>query len=375
MRTMLAHADLNRYAGQFVWLEMNFDKPENQEFFSHFEASGTPTFYVINTEGKVLADQPGAMSEPELRAFLDRGVSLAQNRKTAADAALERADALLSTKSPEAVAAYEEVLRLGPPDWPRRPFAQYSLVTALQLNQQNQQCAETAAREASVMKHDNTFASTVVAGMWCLVQSKDAQGDAAASWRTAAVGKLEPLAKQALSSPETVRDERNELYRTLMYLAIFRNENAQALMLEDKWLGELDAVKPADDEERSAVDIARVEAIQIYGDPERILPALRTSEQTMAHNYNASLRVAQMEKAAKHYDAGIAACDRGLSREPGALGRSWLLQTKADALKQKGDPAEARATLEQALKAAQEIPSQSQRENNVRRIKLALGGA
>jgi tetratricopeptide (TPR) repeat protein len=370
MRTMLAHADLSRYAGQFVWLEMNFDKPENQEFFSHFEASGTPTFYVINAEGKVLADQPGAMSEAELRAFLDRGVSLARNRQTPPDAALERADALLSTKSPEAVAAYEEVLRLAPPDWPRRPFAQYSLVTALQLNQQNQQCAETAAREASVMTHDNTFASTVVAGMWCLVQ-----GDAAAPWRTAAADKLEPLAKQALSSAQTVRDERNELYRTLMYLAVSRNENTQAGVLEDKWLDELDAVKPADDEERSSVDIARVEAIQIYGDPEHILPALRSSEQTMAHNYNASLRVAQMEKAAKHYDAAIAACDRGLSRDPGALGRSWLLQTKADSLKQKGQSAEARETLEQALKAAQEIPSQSQRENNVKRIKQALRGA
>jgi tetratricopeptide (TPR) repeat protein len=367
MRTMLAHADLSRYAGQFVWLEMNFDTPGNQEFFSHFEASGTPTFYVINAEGKVLANQPGAISEAELRAFLDRGVSLAQNRQTPADAALARADALLSTKSPDAVAAYEEVLRLAPPDWPRRPFAQYSLVTALQLNQQNQQCSETAAREALVMKHDNTFASTVVAGMWCLVQ-----GDAGASWGTAAANKLEPLARQALSSAETVRDERNELYRTLMYLDSSRNETSQAATLEDKWLAELDAVKPADDEERSAVDIARVEAIQIYGDPERVLPALRTSERAMPHNYNSSLRVAQMEKAAKHYDAAIAASDRGLSREPGALGRSWLLQTKADALKQKGQPTEARRALEQALEAAQQIPSQGPRDNNVKRIKQAL---
>ena len=369
MRTMLAHADLSRYAGQFVWLEMNFDKPENQEFFTRYEASATPTFYVINGEGNVLSDQPGAMSEAQLRAFLDRGVSLAHNEQTQVDIALEKADALLSTKSPQAVGAYEDVLRTAPPDWPRRQLAQYSLVTALQLNEQFQQCAETAAREASVMKHDNAFANTVVAGMWCLVQ-----GDASASWRTAAMVRLEPLAKQALSSPETVRDERNELYRTLMFLAISRNENSQVASLEDKWLAELDSVRPAEDEERSAVDIARVEAIQIYGDPERVLPALRSSEQAMPNNYNASLRLAQMEKAAKHYEAAIAACERELARDPGAAGRSWLLQMKADALKQKGDSTQARATLEQALKAAQQIPSQSQRENNVKRIKQALGG-
>ena len=367
MRTMLAHADLSRYAGQFVWLELNFDKPENQDFFSHFEASTTPTFYVINADGKVLSDQPGAMSETELRAFLDRGVSLARNPQSSADAALQRADELLSTKSPEAVAAYQEALRLAPPDWPPRPVAQYSLVTALQLHEQHQQCAETAAREASLMTHDNTFASIVAAGMWCLVQ-----GDTAAAWRSAASDRLVPLAKQALSSPETVRDERNELYRTLMYFAISRNEEPLAASLEDKWLAELDAIKPVDDEERSAVDIARVEAIQINGDPERVLPSLRTSELAMPHNYNASLRVAQMEKAAKHYDAAIVACDRGLSRNPGALGRSWLLQTKADALKRKGQSAEAHRALEQALDVAQQIPSQSQRENNVKRIKLAL---
>jgi len=366
---MLAHADLSRYAGQFVWLEMNFDKPENQDFFSHFEASGTPTFYVINAEGKVLADQPGAMSEVELRAFLDRGVSLAQNPQSPADAALERADALLSTKSAESVAAYEEVLRLAPPDWPRRPLAQYSLVTALQVNQQHQQCAETAAREAAVMKHDNTFASTVVAGMWCLVQG---DADSAATWTTATRNKLEPLVKQALSSPETVRDERNELYRTLMYLAVSRNDKTQAAALEDKWLAELDVIRPADDEERSAVDIARVEAISIYGDPERVLPSLRTSELAMPRNYNASLRVAQMERAATHYDAAINACDRGLSRNPGVLGRSWLLQTKADALKQKGQSAEARRALEQALESARQIPLQQSRENNLKRIKQAL---
>lgn len=370
MRTMLLHADLSRYAGQFVWLEMNFDKPENQEFFSRFEASGTPTFYVISAEGKVLSDQPGAMSESELRAFLDRGINLAENRQTPADAALARADALLSTKSPEAVGAYEQVLRVAPPNWPRRPLAQYSLVTALQINEQYQPCAETAAREASGMKHDNAFANTVVAGMWCLVQA-----DKSASWRGPAAEKLEPLARQALSSPETVRDERNELYRTLMFLALSRNDTAQTASLEDKWLGELDAVKPNDDEERSAVDIARVEAIQIYGDPERILPALRSSEQAMAHNYNASMRLAQMESAAKHNDAAIAACDRGLARDPGAAGRSWLLQMKAGALKNSGDSAHAREALEQALQAAQEIPSQSQRENNVKRIKQALGTA
>jgi hypothetical protein len=70
--------------------------------------------------------------------------------------------------------------------------------------------------------------------------------------------------------------------------------------------------------------------------PKRILPALIASERAMPDNWNASLRVAQMESAAKNYAEAIAACNRGLSRTPCPAGRSWLLQTKADALTQKG---------------------------------------
>jgi len=39
----------------------------------------------------------------------------------------------------------------------------------------------------------------------------------------------------------------------------------------EQWLAELDAIKPTSDDERSALDIARVENIQAYGDPARIL--------------------------------------------------------------------------------------------------------
>jgi tetratricopeptide (TPR) repeat protein len=115
-----------------------------------------------------------------------------------------------------------------------------------------------------------------------------------------------------------------------------------------------------------------VENIQVYGDPERILPALIESERVMPHNYIASLRLAQMEKAAKHYDEAIAACDRGLARAPGANGRAWLLQIKADALKSKGKVLEARQALEQALQAAQEIPTQMGRDMNISMIQNML---
>jgi hypothetical protein len=92
----------------------------------------------------------------------------------------------------------------------------------------------------------------------------------------------------------------------------------------------------------------------------------------MPDSYIASLRLAQMENAAKHYDDAIAACHRGLARSPGALGQGWLLMIKAQALQAEGKMGEARKELEEALQAAQQIPAPASRESNIDRIKRML---
>lgn len=368
MRDMLAHADLARYAGQFVWLELNFDNENNREFLDKYGAVGTPTFYVIDPrDGRVTATQMGAMSLPELRAFLDRGASGAVSKRLSpADASLARGDALLAQKPAEAVAAYRESLNSAP-SWPRRQLAEASLVTALESSHEYRDCAQTAAAEAAAMKRDSTFARTVMTGMWCLVEADTAQ-----TWVKEEAARLEPLAKEALSLTTTVRDHRDGLYRTLMMLSLIREDKAAAQQWGDRWLAELDAIRPRSDEERTALDIARVENIEVYGDPKRVLPALSASERAMPDSWNASLRVAQMERDAKDYHAAIAACDRGLGRRPGPSGRSWLLQTKADVLAKMGQTAKARRALQDALVAAQGIPLRGTRESNLKRIRGAM---
>jgi len=92
----------------------------------------------------------------------------------------------------------------------------------------------------------------------------------------------------------------------------------------------------------------------------------------MPNNYIASLRLAQMQVAAKQYDEAIAACHRGLFRQPGAVGKAWLLRLEAQALQAKGRNAEARQVLEQALRVAEHIPSKESRENTMSGIKKML---
>lgn len=361
MRALLAQADLARYAGQFVWLELSFDNSQNRAFFTKYGAQATPTFFIVDPRDEhVAAMQTGAMSLAELTGFLDRGEkAVMANKQTRADEALARGDALLARQPENAAKAYHQALRLAPNSWQQHDLAIASLAQALQDSHQFQECAELAANEAAHMQRGPIFARTVVAGMWCLTSSNPAE------WSNEAFSTLQPLAQEALSSPETVRDHRDSIYRTLMLILVARNDNADAGKWGDRWLAELDAIKPRDDDERSAIDIARVENIQTFGDPNRILPVLLADERTMPNSYNASLRVAQMESAAKNYSAAVAACDRGLTRSPGPDMRSWLLDIKADALKRQGKAAEARHTSQEGLQAAQAIPQESIRQRYI----------
>ncbi|HYY93815.1 MAG TPA: hypothetical protein VE713_04810 [Pyrinomonadaceae bacterium] len=92
----------------------------------------------------------------------------------------------------------------------------------------------------------------------------------------------------------------------------------------------------------------------------------------MPENYNASLRLAQMETDAKRYAEAVAVCERGLRHVTGPLGRTWLLEIEASALLGKGDAAAARRVLEDALRSAQQTGVKQARERNVEKIQKAL---
>ena len=370
MRATLADASLARYAGRFVWLDLDYDKPVNQAFLARHGVASFPVSLVLDpVDEHATATQLGGMTLPELNTFLERGErGVVAKAGTPADAGLAKGDAALARgQSAEAADAYREALRLGGAAWPGRGRALGSLTWTLMLSGQSQAAAETAAAEAPHMARDQEFSRVVLAGLMSLPRQPE-------PWAMAARATLEPLAAEAVTIPGTLRDHRFQLYQQLMADAQTRGDKATVTRYGDLWLKELDATQPVDDDERSALDIARVDAASILDDPARVLPALEASAQAMPNNYNAFLRLAQMEDAAKQYDQALAACDRGLEHVTGPMGRSWLLQTKADAYWDAGRPEEARRALEEALKVAQEIGDQSMRDMNVdmisRKIKM-----
>src|SRR5438105_416885 len=145
MRDLLNRSDLSRYAGQFVWLELNYDTPANSAFLEKYHVSSTPTFVMIDPRTMdVLELQPGAMSLLEVTQFLERGSARMPGGTTnAADQALKRGDSVRVTNPKDAIAAYQQALQSAPSDWADRELAEDSLVHALQSDKQYQPCAET----------------------------------------------------------------------------------------------------------------------------------------------------------------------------------------------------------------------------------------
>lgn len=365
MRVTLADPSLARNAGRFVWLSLNFDKPVNQPFLVRHGVIFTPSFFVIDAaNGRVLTTQPAGMTLAELNRFLDRGErGFRGSAASPADAALARGDEVLGRgNQAEAAEDYRKALRLASKGWGERDRAVRALTYALMLSRQFQAAAQTAVAEAPHMPRQRLFGSVVLSGL------ASANQDAVAPWAVKARNTLEPLAVEAAALPSTLRDDRFQLYQQLMSAAELRGEKASSTPWGERWLRELETTKPANDDERSALDVARVDAASFIGQPGRVIPALIASERAMPGNYNASLRLAQMERDAKRYDDAVAACDRGLVHVTGPVGRTWLLQTKADALIAKGDRAAARRALDEALRAARAIGTQQARERNVEKV-------
>jgi tetratricopeptide (TPR) repeat protein len=264
----------------------------------------------------------------------------------------------------EAASEYRRALSLAGKGWGERERAVRALTWSLMTGRQYRPCAETAAKEAPGMSRGAMFASVVLSGLSCANQG--------GGQRLNVLKTLEPLAAEAAALPATLRDERFQLYQQLMHAADARGDTAALERWGARWLADIEAAKPASDDEQSALDIARVDAVSLLKRPASALPALEASEKAMPGNYNASLRLAQMATDAKRYDEAVAACDRGLVHVTGPIGRAWLLQTKAEALTGKGDATGARAALLEALTSAREIGQEPMRSHTVERITRAL---
>ena len=365
MRASLADSSLTRHAGRFVWLELSFDATANKDFLLRQKVSFTPSLYVMDAaSGRAIASHLGGMSLAALNDFLD--LAGARASRSPADSALARGDELQGLGNvADATTAYRAALDRAPPGWPRRTYAVTQLTWALMTLQELRPGADLALAEAPAMKRDHDFARVALAGLMSANM-----GDTA-SWAVAARAGLRPLAAEAAEIQDATRDNRFELHQSLMVEAELRGDTTAVEDWGRRWLAMIDGIHPSGEDERSALDVARMDAVSELGTKQAALdaiPAFQASERAMPANYNASLRLAQAQVQAERYDDAVASCDRGLAKVRGPMGRTWLLEVKAQALAGKDDLKGARGVLDEAQKSAQAINTPNNRDGNLRRI-------
>ena len=325
MRASLNDPTLAGYAGRFVWLELDFDNPANREFLARYDVTYTPSLFLLDARTeRVAAKQLGGMTVHELQSFLERGENHDRDGEIAA-----RTWQLANQR-----------------DW--KP------------------CAAIASAEAPHMRRGEMFARVVLAGLWAVNAGR---GEA---WVERAWTILAPLAADAVHQTAILRDHRFQLYQQMMVAYDRRGDRGAVSRWGERWLTAIDTIKPQNDDERSALDIARVDCASLMNQPARVIPALVESQRAMPANYNASLRLAQMEQEANRHNDAIADCDRGLAQSPGPAARSWLLRVKADSLLAVNQRAAARAALAEALKSAEAIASAQNREMNIEMIQKEI---
>jgi tetratricopeptide (TPR) repeat protein len=370
MRAELEGAAFVKYAGRFVWLSLDVDKPQNQPFLhEHAFEGGVPVFLVIDAaSGKVLASLMGQADVPAMEAFLQRAERNFKGgaRGAGPPGAADRGDALLGNgKADEAARAYDEALRGGGASASERERLLDARLTALQIAGKNEECARAAATAAPGLPRRRAFAGVVLTGLTCAISSGPAP------WGEPMRRALEPLAAEAIAIPAILDDDRYQLYERRIFARMLAHDEAAARALGAEWLARIerdDKSGVQGPDAQQARDVARVRAATRAGEPRRIVAALEATTRAQPGSYTAWARLAgaylQVHRAADA-DAAIA---RALAAGPGPLGRTNLLVQRADAQLQRGDGKAARATLEEATRLGQSIEPASVRAPTLQHI-------
>jgi len=374
--TVLNDPALAKHAGRFAWLSINTEESSNAAFVETLGVEAYPTFLVLDETGKVALRWAGSLTKAEFERLLDDGARAvassggagpnavsggprtgAVSGRSAADAALARADRLgAEKKMDEAAAAYTETLENAPAGWAGRGRAVNSLLAALQKTGKLEDCAAVARRETPALERGPAFAAAGATGLGCALEAPESE-----AWRPGALKDLEPLVVESLGLDNVLADDRSSAYGTLVDLRTARGDEAGAKEMAGRWLTFLEnqAAAAKTVEARAAFDSHRVGAALALGDPGRAVPALLASEKDLPDDYNPPARLAILYRELGRYDEALAESQRALDLAYGAR-KLRIYDARADIYAKKGDKAAAKRTLEEGLAYADTLPKSQQ---------------
>jgi hypothetical protein len=369
---VLTDPALASQAGRFVWLELNTDLSANEPVLWKHEADALPTFLVVDPKDeKVVLRWVGSFTVPQADAFLAEAHEKARGTAppaSPADVALDRADRLYGAREYGAAAsAYREALAAAATGWPREARAVEALLYCLQSTEAWPQAIALAGER---LKHLAGTPSALVVATGGLDSALELPEDDPG--RAAAVAALEAELRKTLADPRVTAaaDDRSIAYSSLLAARKRAADPAGTRQVAAEWAAflEAQASKAKDPDERAVFDSHRLSAYLELGEPQRAVTMLRASERDLPRDYNPPNRLARAYAALRQWKEALAASSRA---EALASGRAKLrvLATRAELLQQKGDPAAARRTYDEAIAFGESLPADERPAKQIEQLR------
>src|SRR5436190_922236 len=354
---------LSSYARQVVWLAIDTEKAANAAVIEKYPVPAWPSLFVIDPQKEsILLRWTGSASVEQLTQFLDQGKRVMAGGLTGTAAQLALADKLYADeKYAEAAPAYAAVIAAAPKDWSDLPRAADAMLFGLQMEDQNQTCAQSAHDLLPRLKGTPSYGNAAVSGLGCALGLEKTVPS-----RAALIALFEKASRETLQQPDLQADDRSGIYQVLIGAREDAGDTAGKKALEADWVAmlELAAKNAPTPEARAAFDSHRLGAYVEIGEPQRAVPMLEQSEKDLPNEYNPPARLAVAYNQMKEYDKALAASDRALAKAYGPR-RLTIFRTRSDIYKGKGDIAMAKKTLEQAIAEAKAMPKAQVSERSI----------
>ena len=335
--TVLKDAALAKHAGRFVWLSIDTEDAKNAAYLEKFPWEAVPTFEVIDPAREAIAYKwIGAVDASELAHRFDEG---------------EKAFRAAATTPAEPAGADAEV-------------------DALARADKNEDCAKKAIDLLATLPQGQMRANVAASGLDCALGAP-----AEAPWRAEAEGKLEAAVREVVTGPGLLDDDRSGLYSALVDARDRMGDKDGGTKDAVAWLDWLDkqAKEAPSPEARAALDGYRVSASIRAGKPERVVASIQASERELPKDYNPPARLALVYREMGKYDDALAASDRALKMVYGPR-KLTILDARATIYEKKGDAAQVKATLQQALDYAATLPEPQRPKGMIKRLEKRLNG-
>ena len=363
---------LKRHAGQFVWLSLDTEKAQNAPYKKRYGVDAVPMYFVVDPKTERVALRwVGGATVPQLQKILADGLVAVKGGGSGVEEVLARADRFYADADyARAAAGYSEALRLAPRNWPRTARATESLLYAQYQTKDWVGCAKTAQDAFPRLKQTSSAANVAASGLSCALEIPASDAS-----RAELVKSLRDASREILASPrkDLAADDISAVYETLASEREAAKDEAgkKKVLQERATFLEAAAARAKTPDARAVFDSHRLGTYLELGEPERAIPMLQASERDLPQDYNPPARLAVAYRAMKRYDEALAASDRAITRAYGPR-KLGILQTRADIYKEKGDPASARRTIEQAVALAESLPEGQRSERTIAALKKKL---